>query len=111
MAVFARLWISIAELIEDTLAIRIALLSDNTEYKQEPAYEHQDRIFGALTWNITDQLTFRGNVEHGTMNANRPRPIAPSEAISPWILLGQSHLRSYHSDDGDKPVCQSTWLA
>ena len=76
------------ELIEDKLAIRIALLSDNTEYKQEPAYEHQDRIFGALTWNITDQLTFRGNVEHGTMNANRPRPIAPSEAISPWILLG-----------------------
>ena len=76
------------ELIEDTLAVRIAVLSDNTKYKQEPAYEHQDRIFGALTWNITKNLTFRGNLEHGTMNANRPRPIAPSEAFSPWVLLG-----------------------
>ena len=37
-------------LIEDTLAVRIEGLWDHEKYKQDPAFEDDERIYGALRW-------------------------------------------------------------
>ena len=76
------------EVIEDRLAVRVALLHDDSQFRQEPAYERDERVFLAATWRITDSTTLRINGEVGEIRANRPSVVAPLESLSSWILMG-----------------------
>jgi hypothetical protein len=76
------------ELIDDKLAIRVALLHEDIKYRQEPTYEKDQRIYAAATWKITDSTTLRVNGELGEIRANRPSVVAPMESLSSWILMG-----------------------
>lgn len=76
-------------LIDDTLAVRVALLHDDQEYKQEPAFEKDQRIFAAFTYTPDlfgeDAYTIiTANVESGSIDANRPRQLTPTDRITPW---------------------------
>jgi hypothetical protein len=80
-------------LIPNQLAIRVALLDDESKYRQKPAFNHDRRIYGALRY--TPQLfgegsntSFRANFEGGKVNANRPRTLPPVDTISPWFYTG-----------------------
>ncbi|MBC2605025.1 TonB-dependent receptor plug domain-containing protein [Pelagicoccus albus] len=77
-------------LIEDELAVHIAVLSDNEKFQQDPAFEDDQRIYGAVRWqpNIgTDSMrtTVKANFEHGEIDANRPRTITPVDSVSQWF--------------------------
>lgn len=78
-------------LIEDELAVRIALLDDNTEYKQDPAFKDDTRIYAAFTWKPkgmnTDTHTteISLNYENGEIDSNNPRITPPNDAITPWF--------------------------
>lgn len=76
------------ELVEGKLAVRAAVLHDREEYHQRPAFEQQDRIYGAVTWRPFDNTRFKFNAERGKIDANRPNPVAYSENISAWMLSG-----------------------
>jgi len=88
-------------LIEDELAIRFAAMDDDTKYSQKPAYNHDKRLFAALTWNPsflktdTAATLFRANFEDGTIEANRPRVLPPSDRITPYFDPGAFNRQTY----------------
>jgi outer membrane receptor protein involved in Fe transport len=76
-------------IIEDKLAVRLAGLSDNRNFRQQPTYEDDERLFATARWNITDNLSIRANGEWGSIDANRPSPMAPIDGITEYLeLLG-----------------------
>lgn len=81
-------------LAEDVLAIRIALLNDDQDFRQKPAFEEDKRGFFAFTYtpkalNKGNKLfSIKGNFERGVVQSNRPRYIAPIDRITPWVASG-----------------------
>ncbi len=83
-------------LIDDQLAVRVALLHDHQQYRQRPAFEKDRRAYVAATYqpdwfgeNV--QTNIRANFERGEIDANRPRILTPVDLITPWWTgLGQS---------------------
>lgn len=83
--------------LEDELAVRIDALYDDTRYKQDPAYEKDKRIYGAVRYNPAFlqsenvSTTIKLNAEHGEIEANRPRSLPPVDLVTPWFTdLGQA---------------------
>lgn len=80
-------------LVPQELAVRVAALDDDTKYRQKPAYNHDDRLYGAVNyaphWFGEDAHTsIRVNYERGDIQANRPRSLPPVDAITPWFKTG-----------------------
>jgi len=79
------------ELIKDTLAIRIAGLWDEEQFKQQEAYENDERIFATLRWepdlfkSTSAHTTILANYENGKIDANRPRIIPPYDELTGWF--------------------------
>lgn len=77
-------------LVKDTLAVRVAVLNDNTKYKQKPAFRDDERIFAAVRWDPkvfsdSTHTSIRANYETGEVNANYPRLTPPMDSITPWF--------------------------
>ena len=80
-------------LVKDELAVRVALLEDHTKYQQKPAYNHDKRAFGSISWapqlklfgDDTSHTSFHANFEHGEVTANRPRVLPPGDGITPFF--------------------------
>lgn len=78
-------------LLEDELAFRLALLRDETDYRQDPAFRDDERIYAAMTWkpsflssdNYNTEITL--NYENGSIDSNNPRQTPPLDAITPWF--------------------------
>ncbi len=79
------------DIIDNELALRIALLDNETKYRQDPAYERDRRIYGALRWEpdflkVHDMRTrFDANFEKGQIRANRPRTTTMIDQITPYF--------------------------
>jgi outer membrane receptor for ferric coprogen and ferric-rhodotorulic acid len=77
-------------LLPDELSLRISALDDNTKYRQKPAYNHDQRIFGSLRFDPKllringARTSFHMNYEAGEIKANRPRLLPPGDLITPW---------------------------
>lgn len=106
-------------LIPKQLAIRVAALDDSTKYQQEPAYNHDKRLFGAVRY--APQLFQRGNTliranyENGQVEANRPRLIPPVDAVTPWFTTGTLGLNKATfnpatMNKGSAPFSNTPWL-
>lgn len=83
------------EIIEDELAVRLIALDEHTEYQQDPAYEKDKRIYGALRYEpkffgAENPTSINVNFEHGSIDANRPRSLPPIDGLSPWFMTGES---------------------
>ena len=78
-------------LIKDRLALRIIALNKHEEYRQQPAYENDRRIFAAAKWEprlVRDGLTqFQVSYEGGAQKSNRPRPTPPQDGLSVWYKV------------------------
>jgi len=78
-------------LLPDELAVRVAALDDETKYRQKPAFQHDERIYGALRYDPKfmrfdgARTTIKMNYEKGDIDANRPRTIPPGDLITPWF--------------------------
>ena len=77
-------------LIKDVLALRIAAMDDNTQYRQEPAYNHDKRVFGVIRFDPklfgeSAHTSIKLNFEKGRIRANRPRTMAPIDQITPFF--------------------------
>lgn len=77
-------------LSERKVAFRLAALDDLEKFSQEPAFDHKERIYGALTVQPYDRTTIRASFETGKSKANRPITVLPFNSISPqWYEQGQ----------------------
>ncbi len=78
-------------LIEDELAIKVAALRDNEKFRQDPAYDNDERIFIAAKYaprflqSESSSLTLQGHFESGRIRSNRPRWLAPNDRITPFF--------------------------
>ncbi|MGC4075239.1 MAG: TonB-dependent receptor plug domain-containing protein [Nibricoccus sp.] len=73
------------------LALRIDLLNDDTKYRQDPAYNHSKRIYGALRYDPkflssdSNHTTIKINGESGRVRSNNPRELPPLDYISGYF--------------------------
>ncbi|MDQ8188260.1 TonB-dependent receptor plug domain-containing protein [Pelagicoccus sp. SDUM812002] len=80
--------------IEDELAVRLAAVYDDEKYKQDPAFNRDERVYAALRWDPSFlngegiRTTFKANYEEGEVKSNNPRSIPPIDLISPWFQSG-----------------------
>ncbi len=79
-------------LIDDVLSFRIAGLWDHENFRQKPAFEDDERVYGTLRWDpkLIKNPAFRTSIkvkyEAGDIDANRPRNVTPFDRISAWYL-------------------------
>lgn len=79
-------------LLPNELSIRINSEYSATQFRQDPAFNHDFRQFGALRFdpkalNIGDRMTttIKASFEHGKITSNNPTSSPPTDAISPWF--------------------------
>ena len=77
-------------LVEDKLAIRLIGLNDETKYKQKPAFQDDQRIYGAIHYRATEKTTIRANFEAGSRSASRPNTSSPTSNIPSWVSTGMA---------------------
>ncbi|MFZ9745141.1 MAG: TonB-dependent receptor plug domain-containing protein [Opitutaceae bacterium] len=91
------------ELIPRRVAVRVAGLNKRAEYRQRPAWERDQRVFGAITAVLAENkgsrvlgpTTLRANAEYGDIAANPPSVTPPSDAMSSWWSLPSRDLQQY----------------
>jgi outer membrane receptor protein involved in Fe transport len=78
------------QLLENVLAIRVDGMWDDAKYEQQPAFDNDKRIYGALRFdpqlfkNRSFHTSIKMKLEHGNVNADRPRTVPPNDAITAW---------------------------
>lgn len=81
-------------ILPNELAVRVIGLDDGENYRQEPAYDHDKRVFASVRYDPgfvnggSAHTSIRANFERGIIDANRPRELPPIDAITPWFLTG-----------------------
>jgi outer membrane receptor protein involved in Fe transport len=73
------------ELIDEKLAIRLGVLVDRTKFRQEPAYEDDDRFYVNVNARPWKGAAVRGWAETGKRKANRPSLIFPASTVKFWF--------------------------
>ena len=91
-------------LIKDRLAVRIAVKNERIQYKQEPAFEKDKRLY--LAWNLAllenekvswlGRTSIRGSYETGEELRNPPDTVPPLDGFSHWFegIGGQEELNN-----------------
>lgn len=81
------------ELIEDTLAIRVAAVMEDQGFEQEFAFQKAERYYVAGRFSKDflgedrkfGKTTIQANFEYGELTSNNPRIIPPVDLITPWF--------------------------
>jgi len=76
------------EIVKDRFAIRLIGLDNQNKFKQKPAYEDEQRLYGALMFQMTNTTSIRANFETGTEMATRPNTSSPTSNIPNWVTDG-----------------------
>lgn len=90
-------------LLKDELAIRVEGLRDDTEYRQDPAFNLDKRLYAALRYDPSflnkgsAHSSFRVNYEQGDITADRPRSLPPGDNITPWWNFGKATYDPFES--------------
>lgn len=83
-------------LIPNELAIRVDLLNDDTQYRQQPAFNHSKRAYAALRYDPklletpSSHMTIKINAESGQVQANNPRELPPMDFITGYFTAGMN---------------------
>lgn len=101
-------------IIEDVLAVRVALLNDQTKYRQHPAYRTSERAYGAVNYspefmnNDRTNTSIRINYEKGKITSNLPRLTPPLDGITMWYSeMGMGVYEAQTSADAED---EEKWL-
>jgi hypothetical protein len=91
------------EIVKGRVAIRLAGLNERLEFRQRPAWERAQRIYGSITAVLAEnrRSTFlgptilRANGEYGDIASNPPNPVPPSDGFTSWCTLPSRDLQQY----------------
>jgi hypothetical protein len=89
-------------ILEDELAVHISLLDEQEKYKQQEAFEDDQRFYAAVKYKPeflqTDSIstTISANYENGNITRNSPRMVTPIDNITAWFA--SSANRGYGLD-------------
>ncbi|MDO8539525.1 MAG: hypothetical protein Q7S40_03730 [Opitutaceae bacterium] len=87
-------------LIKDTLAVHGAALTDRTQYRQEPTYKDDDRLYGALTYRPfkNADTIISAYVERGKIDGNAPDVMLPQQNLGVFLddpVVGRVSINAY----------------
>jgi outer membrane receptor protein involved in Fe transport len=95
-------------ILKDELALRIATVYNETEFKQKPAFEDFDREYLAFRYEPKflkkggARTIFKFDGELGSSRSNRPRNMPPGDRITPWFTaLGKRLYNTAWLNDGN----------
>jgi outer membrane receptor protein involved in Fe transport len=97
-------------LLKQELAVRIAALDDSTKFRQDPAYNRDRRLYGALRSDPSflnhgsAKTSLRMNFEAGDVDSNRPRALPPIDRISPFFATGATTVINNPGGSGTRSV-------
>ena len=80
-------------LAKGRMALRLAALSDNRTFDQQPAFRNQRRIYATIAFRPWAHTMIRAGFESGKIVANNPDALAPIENLSNYI----AQLRAYQA--------------
>jgi hypothetical protein len=80
-------------IIPQRLAVRVDLLNDEKGYRQNPAYEQDQRAYAALQYRVFEPKrggflgrgTIRANYETGRIEGVPPDPLTPTFTVGQWF--------------------------
>ncbi len=82
------------QIIRGELALRLDGLLKRTQYRQNYAFENDDRLYAAITYapkwartrnGVLSGTVFRANIESGNLDSRRPRVFTSQDAFSYWF--------------------------
>lgn len=94
-------------LLPEELAVRVALVQNETKFKQKPAYENFNRQFlagryePAFLKKADARTIIKVDGELGSSTSNRPRNMPPIDRITPWFDLGTPTYNLAWLQDGN----------
>jgi outer membrane receptor protein involved in Fe transport len=95
------------ELIDDVLAVRIAVLNDDEKFQQDPAFDRDRRVYTSVEYRtevfkdvgILGKTTLRAHLEVGERESNRPRISPPGDTITTWWTNANQQTLPSHTLD------------
>jgi hypothetical protein len=80
-------------LVRGRLALRMALLNDKRNYRQEPAFDKDQRLYAAINYRVIEPKrnsflgrgTLRANFETGRIEGVPPDPLTPTFTVANWF--------------------------
>ncbi|MSU53409.1 MAG: TonB-dependent receptor [Opitutaceae bacterium] len=96
--------------LKNELALRISALDDHTKYRQDPAFNRDRRIYGALRYDpaflnkSSAKTSLRLNYEAGDIKSNRPRSLPPIDRVSPFFRTGSVTIANNPAGTGTRTV-------
>ena len=81
-------------LLKNQLSFRVLGLYNDEKFQQDPAYNLDKRLFGAMRYEPaflkkgSARTILKGNIEFGAITSNRPRTLPPIDRITPWFATG-----------------------
>ncbi|MDP0499540.1 MAG: hypothetical protein Q7P63_05510 [Verrucomicrobiota bacterium JB022] len=76
-------------MLDDTLAIFVAGVTENREFSRKPSYDDTDRATIGLTYKPFKGTTIKAFYEHYHNERKLPNSILPIDGITPWINEGR----------------------
>lgn len=70
------------------LGIRLAAEWSDRGYKQQPAYDHDKRVYLTTTYQPWSKTTIRANYEIVKQAQRHPNTITPEDDVTPWLQAG-----------------------
>ncbi len=89
-------------LIPKQLGVRIDALWNKEKFQQDPAFQTDKRISGAVRYEPaflnkgSSHTAIKANFEQGNIRSNRPRSLTPGDSVTPWFLTGTA--TGYNAD-------------
>lgn len=80
--------------LKDQLAVRLIGLYNQEQFKQDPAFNNDHRLYAATRYEPAflkkgvGRTVLKANAEWGKISSNRPRSLPPGDAITPWFKSG-----------------------
>ncbi|MBL9193822.1 MAG: hypothetical protein JNJ82_15830 [Opitutaceae bacterium] len=78
-------------IIKDRLSVRVIGLNDQEQFRQEPAFEDDRRLFASLRWEPrlfkSGFTQVQVSYEDGEIKANRPRLTPPHDGLTVWYSV------------------------
>lgn len=74
--------------IDDTLAVRAAVLYDETGFRRKPAYSNTRRQYLTVTYKPFERTLLRATFENYNNSNRRPNNVTPRDLVTPWREAG-----------------------
>ncbi|MBI2513294.1 MAG: TonB-dependent receptor plug domain-containing protein [Opitutae bacterium] len=113
-------------IIPNQLALRFDAVTDHSKYRQDPAYNNTERVYGALRYDPeflkfpSARTKIQANFESGKVRSNNPRTLPPMDNITGYLKDPRASATGYNpwlyspssnSAGGSTDLNQSYWVA